>query len=294
MAYREEPNILAIHLADINNSLMNNPSTDNDNELIKRIKMGDAKALDILIQSKMYLVINIAKGFIKRGIDFVDLIQEGYLGLTQAINNFDITKGTMFTTYASRYIIGYIKKYINTNSRKLSIYDDVMRDIAALKKQIESFKEEKGYTPSFDELSEMMHITKNRTMGIYNCFDDTLSLNEKTPSQDGLEINDEIIQTICNDYNLEDDYNKIELNNFLKKIIYNGTLSNREKEIVTYYFGFKNGIPMREKDIALLLGVSRQCVCSIFKSALKKIKNEIMSSKEFYPDYIDTDYLRTH
>lgn len=285
MAYRDYIDILGIHLQDIQNANAIVLKYNNQ-ELFERLNNGDNNALDLLIVKNMPLVLTIAKRYKNHGVDYIDLIEEGYFSLIEAIKNFDIKIGLNFSTYAFKCITGSLRKYINKHNRNVSVPDDTLHYTLELKNIIDCFKVKYGYMPSFSEMAELMHVSVSRVIGLYNCLFEEVSLNENVQIKNGKVLEDvEMIETISSECDVEDEVVNKELSSFLKNIINSSNLTNHERVFIGYCYGLNNNIRLRQSDIAALFGVSRQYVSFTIKKGLTKLKKIIINSEEYGPDF---------
>lgn len=241
-------------------------------ELGKKILEGDeAQALIAkkkLIQSNLRLVVSIAKKYTGQGVLFMDLVQEGSLGLIKAANKFDYSKGFKFSTYATWWIRQTIVRAIANNSKVIRIPVHMIDKIRLVKKAVFELNYNLGHEPSEEEIAKHTKLPLKQVQMALNTIKlEPVSLD--TPVAENLSLED---------YIADDNYTSPEENTqniLLKKYIENflNKLSEREKQIIIGRFGIDGSKPRTLEELGKTLGFSKERIRQIESSALKKLRN---------------------
>ena len=241
-------------------------------ELGKKILEGDeAQALIAkkkLIQSNLRLVVSIAKKYTGQGVLFMDLVQEGSLGLIKAANKFDYSKGFKFSTYATWWIRQTIVRAIANNSKVIRIPVHMIDKIRLVKKAVFELNYNLGHEPSEEEIAKHTKLPLKQVQMALNTIKlEPVSLD--TPVAENLSLED---------YIADDNYTSPEENTqniLLKKYIENflNKLSEREKQIIVGRFGVDGSKPRTLEELGKTLGFSKERIRQIESSALKKLRN---------------------
>ncbi len=277
---------------------------EEEQDLAKKTAEGDKLARDKLINSNLRLVINIAKKYVGRGLSFLDLIEEGNIGLIKAVDKFDYSKGFKFSTYASWWIRHNIYIALVTKARNIRIPVNKYKKVVDLKKIISYLEDKLNRTPTIGEIASEMKISVQEASKLYNLQIDTISINSFVSDEEDSEL--EIF--IPSDIDTPEDvaiYKNLQeqVNSLLEKC----NLTLNEKEVLKLRFGLKDKNPMALEKIGEKLNISRQRVKQIEERALYKIRNceqisdfaiymdnpdksikNIKDSRENYYDYINS------
>ena len=248
-----------VEICGVNTSKLKVLKESEKEELLKRIKNGDQKAREELIGGNMRLVLSVIQRFISRGENLDDLFQVGCIGLIKSIDNFDISLGVRFSTYAVPMIIGEIRRYLrDNNSVRVS---RSMRDTAYKAMQVkEKLINENSREPTIEEVAKELDMKKEDVVIALESIVEPVSLYDPvyTDGGDTIYIMDQI-----GDKSDDNDWiDEIQLKESIKQ------LNDREKKIL--YKRFFNG--KTQVEVANEIGISQAQVSRLEKSALKKIK----------------------
>lgn len=243
-------------------------------ELAKRIEEGDEEAKLHLAQANLRLVVNVAKKHIGRGMSFLDLIQEGNLGLMRAIEKFDYKKGYKFSTYATWWIRQAITRAIADQGRTIRVPVHMIENINKLLRIQRQLVQSLGREPSPEEIAEVMDMSKEKVVNIMKVAERPVSL--ETPigeeeSQLGDFIEDDNLETPT------ESISHIMLKQGLLDIL--ETLTPREQEVLTLRFGLDNGSPRTLEQVGKVFDLTRERIRQIEAKALQKLRHPSRSKK---------------
>ncbi len=278
-----DDDILQMYLKDIGKVKLLN--SKEEKALGKQIKEGKKTQAEIakrkLVQANLRLVVSIAKKYIGQGVLFMDLVQEGSLGLIKAAEKFDYSKNFKFSTYATWWIKQTIIRAISNNSRTIRIPVHMTDKIRKFKKMYTTLSFELGREPFDKEIADRMGVTVKQITTIKkSIIKEPISL--ETPVTEDLNIGD---------YIEDKSYRSPEAqtrNNALKGSIDDllSTLSEREKKIITSRFGINGEIPKTLEQLGEIMGYSKERIRQLEDSALSKIreKKELQHFRDFIED----------
>lgn len=278
-----DDDILQMYLKDIGKIKLLN--TKEEKALGKQIKEGQPTQSDIakrkLVQANLRLVVSIAKKYIGQGVLFMDLVQEGSLGLIKAAEKFDYSKNFKFSTYATWWIKQTIIRAISNHSRTIRIPVHMTDKIRKYKKTYTSLTFELGREPTDEELAKQLGLSIKQLASIKKAIiKEPISL--ETPVTDDLNVGD---------YIEDKSYRSPEVqtkNNVLKGSITDllSTLPEREKKIVCYRFGINGETPRTLEQLGEIMGYSKERIRQLEDSALTKIrqKKELQHFRDFIED----------
>ena len=202
---------------------------EQEQELARKIKNNDSDARKIFIERNLKLVVSIAKNYVGKGLEFMDLIQEGSIGLIKAVEKFDPNKGYKFSTYATWWIRQSIKRAISNKSRNIRIpiymHDKVKKYI----KVKERLEEELNRKPTIEELQEEIHETKETIEKLEKLKKDTVSLNKPVSEENENEIGDYVKDERNN---LEEEFFSNNLYSEIMDLFKKCNLNDMEKDII--------------------------------------------------------------
>jgi len=163
-------------------------------ELMRRIAKGDNEAWVDMMESNLRLVISISKRYVRRGLDFMDLTQEGNLGLARAIEKFDYTRGFRFSTYASHWIRQGITRALSNNSRTIRIPVHMIETSSKVRKALAILRNDEGEDVDAHTLAEYLEVDLLKIRRVYQLVKDPLSLELSVGDEDGAELEVRLVQ----------------------------------------------------------------------------------------------------
>jgi RNA polymerase primary sigma factor len=244
---------------------------DQETKLAGKIKNGDAEARERMINANLRLVVTIARDYIDLGLPLLDLISEGNIGLTKAVDRFDPSKGAKLSTYAVWWIKQSIKRALANQSKTVRLPVHLVAKIAKVRQVSLQMSDELGREPTDDELGEEIgiggaRVTRLRTLGIRPASLDA-PVTDDDSTEFGQMIGDEDAQTpfeSLRDRNLCD-----EIGDLLE------ILSAREKKIIAERFGLGGEKPKTLEDVAKNFAVTRERIRQLQNVALAKLRREL-------------------
>ncbi len=243
-------------------------SKEEEQELARRKSEGDKEALDQLINCNLRLVVSIAKKYTGRGLTFLDLIQEGNLGLIKGIDKYDYEKGFKISTYATWWIKQAITRSLADKSRIIRVPVHMVEEINKVVRTQKMLTLELGREPSHRELAEKLGIDEERLLEIIQYAADSSSLDMTV----GDEEDSTLANFIADDKMLtpEQSAEQSHLRENIEQML--GILTEREREVISARFGLVNGQPKTLEEIGCDLHVTRERIRQIESKALRKLR----------------------
>ena len=258
--------LVRIYLREIGKMTVLNQETELD--LARKAQKGNSQAKQELVRHNLRLVVSIAKKYLNRGLSFLDLIQEGNLGLMKAVEKFDPERGYKFSTYATWWIRQAITRALSDKSRTIRIPVHMVELLSKLKKAIKRLSEKAGHTPTEEEIAREINIDIARVKEVIQIMESPISLN--SPVNSGEEGNLE--DFISDDQNLTPEYlvNGLLLGKNINKAL--KCLTLKEAAVIRLRFGLDRGQERTLEEVGKILGVTRERVRQLESRALKKLR----------------------
>ena len=268
-----------MYLKDIGQAQLLTP--EQEVELAKKIIEGDERAKKELSERNLKLVVSIAKKYVNRSsMQFLDLIQEGNLGLLKAVEKFDYTKGFRFSTYATWWIRQSITRAIADQARTIRIPVHMVETIHRLSRVSKQLMQELGRDPTNAEIAERMGLSENRVIEIQKIAQDPVSLESPVGEEDESRISDfvedESIKSPTD--NAAQDILKTQLFQVIE------TLTPREQKVIRLRYGLDDRHPRTLEEVGKEFNVTRERIRQIEAKALRKLRHPNRSKKlqDFY------------
>ncbi|MCE2322891.1 RNA polymerase sigma factor RpoD [Streptococcus thermophilus] len=257
-------------------------SNEEEKELAIAVENGDLEAKQRLAEANLRLVVSIAKRYVGRGMQFLDLIQEGNMGLMKAVDKFDYSKGFKFSTYATWWIRQAITRAIADQARTIRIPVHMVETINKLVREQRNLLQELGQDPTPEQIAERMDMTPDKVREILKIAQEPVSLEtpigEEDDSHLGDFIEDEIIE------NPVDYTTRVVLREQLDEVL--DTLTDREENVLRLRFGLDDGKMRTLEDVGKVFNVTRERIRQIEAKALRKLRHPSRSKqlKDFIED----------
>ena len=244
-------------------------SLEEEKKLAQRITQGDSYAREIFIESNLKLVVSIARKYIGRGLSFLDLIQEGNLGLMTAVDKYDVNRGLKFSTYATHWIRQAITRAIADKGRNVRVPVHMYEKIGAYKKAITTLEAKLNRQPTLYEIANEMGLSIPEVTKLHKLQIDTVSMNTLIGDDEDTELENFIP---ASEETPEDVAIAGTIQFQVKKLLEDCNLKPREIEVLMLRFGFNGREPMTLEEVGKQFGITRERVRQIESKAFMKIR----------------------
>ena len=250
-------------------------SLDEETELSKRIAEGDETAKNRLAESNLRLVVSIAKRYVGRGMLFLDLIQEGNIGLMKAVEKFDAEKGYKFSTYATWWIRQAITRAIADQARTIRVPVHMVETINKLSRYQRQLTLELNREPTDEELAKKMGMSPDKVREVIKIAQDPVSLEIPIGEEEDSHLGD----FVPDESNMSPE--DFTIHEMLKEEIGDVllTLTEREEQVLRLRFGLDDGSPKTLEEVGQMFGVTRERIRQIEAKALRKLRHPSRSRK---------------
>ena len=270
----ETRDLVQLYLRDIKRYQM--LTKEEEHELLVKAKEGDTEAKQLLILSNLRLVVNVAKNYMNKGLNYIDLISEGNFGLIHAIEKFDHTKGFRFSTYAVWWIKQAVSKAIINKGREIRIPSYKYDILNKINKYIMNYVTQYDVFPNIKDISHSTKISESKIEKVMLEFQELLSLNSSIGEDIFLE---DIVSSVNSEF-LEDEIIDGMFKDGLNKRL--DVLSPREKEIIIMRYGLDGDENKTLEEVGKKFNITRERVRQLEKKALEKLKKEFEFDFEEY------------
>ena len=254
---------------------------EEESDLARRKSEGDVEAGRRLVEANLRLVVSIAKRYTGRGMSFLDLVQEGNLGLMKAVEKFDYAKGYRLSTYATWWVKQSITRSLADQSRTIRLPVHMVEAVNKIRRAQRSLSVKLGREPSMEEVAEEVNMSGKRVAELIQASGDTVSLETPVGDEEGSNLGD----FVADDTNAstEDKAESFLLREEIDSMLQG--LNPRERDVIILRFGLETGHPLTLEEVGKRFNVTRERIRQIETAALRKLRNPSKSKKirDFLP-----------
>jgi len=260
---------LETYLREINETALLNG--DQEKELAYRIEKGDTQARDQMVRANLRLVVNIARGYTGKGLGLQDLIEEGNLGLLRAVQGFDPTMNTRFSTYASYWIKQSIKRALVNTAKTIRIPAYMVELLAKWRRATAKLQEELGRPPSQEEVAFSLDLPKKKL----NIIKKAIRVYNAAPQSDQADSGWSLDEMLMDSHTKTPDTEMVEADDLHHVLDLLDKMDKREATVLRMRFGLDTEEPKTLKEIGESLGLTRERVRQIESEALSKLSESM-------------------
>ena len=250
-------------------------SAEEEYRLAVRKSQGDEVAKQRLIEANLRLVVSIAKRYTGRGMSFLDLVQEGNLGLIKGVEKFDPEKGFKLSTYATWWIRQSVTRALADQARTIRVPVHMVETINKMSKMQRKLTLELGYEPSVKELAEHLDMSEEKVQEIMQIARETASLETPIGEEDDSNLGDFVADS--NVVSPEGNVESVMLREHIDTLL--GDLKERERQVIVLRFGLEDGHPRTLEEVGKEFNVTRERIRQIEAKALRKLRNPVRSKR---------------
>lgn len=250
-------------------------SAEEEYRLAVRKSQGDEVAKQRLIEANLRLVVSIAKRYTGRGMSFLDLVQEGNLGLIKGVEKFDPEKGFKLSTYATWWIRQSVTRALADQARTIRVPVHMVETINKMSKMQRKLTLELGYEPSVKELAEHLDISEEKVQEIMQIAREPASLETPIGEEDDSNLGDFVADS--NVVSPEGNVESVMLREHIDTLL--GDLKERERQVIVLRFGLEDGHPRTLEEVGKEFNVTRERIRQIEAKALRKLRNPVRSKR---------------
>lgn len=250
-------------------------TAEEEYSLAMRKANGDEVAKQRLIEANLRLVVSIAKRYTGRGMSFLDLVQEGNLGLIKGVEKFDPEKGFKLSTYATWWIRQSVTRALADQARTIRVPVHMVETINKMSKMQRKLTLELGYEPSVKELAEHLDMTEEKVQEIMQIAREPASLETPIGEEDDSNLGDFVADS--NVVTPEGNVESVMLREHIDTLL--GDLKDRERQVIVLRFGLEDGHPRTLEEVGKEFNVTRERIRQIEAKALRKLRNPVRSKR---------------
>ncbi len=246
-------------------------SADEEKQLAYRIEDGDSDARDRMVRANLRLVVNIARSYTGKGLGLQDLIEEGNLGLLRAVEGFDPTMNTRFSTYASYWIKQSIKRALVNTAKTIRIPAYMVEQLAKWRRASAKLQEELGRAPTLEEVARSLDLPKKKLSIIKKA----IRVYNSVPQTDQTETGWSLDEMLTDGHAKTPDMEMVEADDLTHVLELLSKMDPREAKVLRMRFGLDDEEPKTLKEIGERLGLTRERVRQIESEALSKVRESM-------------------